>query len=68
MFKKLLSNLPYNPSLIGQVSFYAKRLHAEEKIRRLQKQKGALAKDILGEENFARALSLEDFQFLLGEE
>jgi len=35
MFKKLLSNLPYNPSLIGQVSFYAKRLHAEEKIRRL---------------------------------
>ena len=40
----------------------------EEKIRRLQKQKGALAKDILGEENFARALSLEDFQFLLGEE
>lgn len=35
MFKKLLSNLPYNPSLIGQVSFYANRLHAEEKIRRL---------------------------------
>lgn len=35
MFKKLLSNLPYNPSLIGQVSFYAKRLHTEEKIRRL---------------------------------
>lgn len=35
MFKKLLSNLPYNPSLIGQVSFYAKRLHSEEKIRRL---------------------------------
>ncbi|MEN9468658.1 MAG: hypothetical protein RL630_391 [Verrucomicrobiota bacterium] len=40
----------------------------EEKIRRLQKQKGPLAKDILGEENFARALSLEDFQFLLGED
>lgn len=35
MFKKLLTNLPYNPSLIGQVSFYAKRLHSEEKIRRL---------------------------------
>jgi uncharacterized repeat protein (TIGR01451 family) len=35
MFKKLLTNLPYNPSLIGQVSFYAKRLHGEEKIRRL---------------------------------
>lgn len=35
MFKKLLSNLPYNPSLIGQVSFYAKRMHTEEKLRRL---------------------------------
>jgi uncharacterized repeat protein (TIGR01451 family) len=35
MFKKLLSNLPYNPSLIGQVSFYAKRLRGEERIRRL---------------------------------
>ncbi len=35
MFKKLLSNLPYNPSLIGQVSFYAKRVHAEESVRRL---------------------------------
>ncbi len=39
----------------------------EEKIRHLQKQKSALAADILGEENFARALSLEDFQFLLSE-
>ena len=35
MFKKLLGNLPFNPSLIGQVAFYAKRLHQEEKIRRL---------------------------------
>ncbi len=35
MYKKLLSNLPYNPSLIGQVSFYASRIHAEEKLRRL---------------------------------
>lgn len=35
MFKKLLSNLPYNPSLIGQVSFYAKRLHNESSIRRM---------------------------------
>ncbi len=34
MFKKLLSNLPYNPSLIGHVSFYAKRLHSEASIRR----------------------------------
>ncbi len=34
MFKKLLSNLPFNPSLIGQVSFYAKRLHSERTVRR----------------------------------
>lgn len=34
MFKKLLSNLAFNPSLIGQVSFYAKRLHKEAAIRR----------------------------------
>src|ERR1700741_997491 len=34
MFKKLLSNLAFNPSLIGQVSFYAKRLHRETAIRR----------------------------------
>ena len=37
----------------------------EEKIRALQKQKNALAQDILGEENFTRALSLDDFRFLL---
>lgn len=35
MFKKLLSNLPFNPSLIGQVSFYAKRLHKESAVRRM---------------------------------
>jgi uncharacterized repeat protein (TIGR01451 family) len=35
MFKKLLSNLPFNPSLIGQVSFYAQRLHNEAALRRL---------------------------------
>lgn len=34
MFKKLLSNLPFNPSLIHQVSFYAKRIRSEERIRR----------------------------------
>ena len=39
----------------------------EEKIRHLQKQKGALAQDILGEENFAKALTLSDFQFLLSD-
>ncbi|MBA2278948.1 hypothetical protein H0V99_00715 [Candidatus Saccharibacteria bacterium] len=35
MFRKLVSNLPFNPSLIGTVTFYANRMHAEESIRRL---------------------------------
>ena len=34
MFKKLLSNLPFNPSLIDQVGFYARRLRREAAIRR----------------------------------
>ena len=34
MINKILANLPFNPSLIGQVSFYAKRLRKEESIRR----------------------------------
>jgi uncharacterized repeat protein (TIGR01451 family) len=35
MFKKLLSNLPFNPSLITEVSFYAKRLKKESSVRRV---------------------------------
>jgi uncharacterized repeat protein (TIGR01451 family) len=35
MFNKLLSNLPFNPSLINQVGFYAQRLKQEASIRRL---------------------------------
>lgn len=35
MFNKLLNNLPFNPSLIDQVSFYAKRLKRESSFRRL---------------------------------
>lgn len=35
MFKKLLSNLPFNPSLISQVSFYSKRLRKESSTRKL---------------------------------
>ena len=35
MFKKLLANLPFNPSLIDQVSFYCGRLRREAAIRRL---------------------------------
>ena len=37
----------------------------EEKIRTLQRSKSALAADILGEESFTRALTLDDFRFLL---
>jgi uncharacterized repeat protein (TIGR01451 family) len=34
MFKKLLSNLAFNPSLIGQVAFYSQRLKREATVRR----------------------------------
>lgn len=34
MFKKLLSNLPFNPSLIGQVTFYTRRMRQETVTRR----------------------------------
>jgi SNF2 family DNA or RNA helicase len=36
----------------------------EQKIRALQKQKAALADDVLGEERFAQSLTLSDLQFL----
>ncbi len=39
----------------------------EEKIRALQKQKRALAEDILGEERFAQSLTLDDLRFLFAE-
>ncbi len=35
MFKKLLSNLPFNPSLINQVSFYMRRMRKEAAVRRV---------------------------------
>lgn len=35
MFNKLLSNLPFNPSLINQVAFYGKRLKKETSVRRI---------------------------------
>ncbi|NDG28961.1 hypothetical protein EB118_02530 [bacterium] len=34
MFRRLVSNLPFNPSLLQQVSFYAKRVHQESTLRR----------------------------------
>ena len=40
----------------------------EQKIRALQKQKAALADDVLGEERFAQSLTLEDLRFLFAEE
>jgi len=39
----------------------------EEKIRRLQQTKSALAADILGEERFAQSLTLADLKFLLAD-
>ncbi|MBI3414240.1 MAG: DEAD/DEAH box helicase [Verrucomicrobia bacterium] len=39
----------------------------EEKIRALQKQKSALADDVLGEEKFSQSLTLEDLQFLFAD-
>lgn len=35
MFRKIVSNLPFSPSLVGQLGFYAKRLRKEETTRRL---------------------------------
>ncbi len=35
MFKKLLANLAFNPSLINQVVFYSKKLNQEARLRRL---------------------------------
>jgi len=40
----------------------------EEKIRVLQRQKAALAQDVLGEERFAQSLTMDDLQFLFSEE
>jgi SNF2 family DNA or RNA helicase len=40
----------------------------EEKIRALQRDKSALADEVLGEEAFARGLTLEDLSFLLSDE
>ena len=39
----------------------------EEKIRALQKTKSALAEDVLGEEKFAQALTLDDLRFLFAD-
>jgi SNF2 family DNA or RNA helicase len=39
----------------------------EEKIRALQKQKSALAEDVLGEEKFSQSLTLEDLQYLFAD-
>jgi hypothetical protein len=55
---------PKKPSSLTDSSSKAR----SRKNRLLQKKKGALANDILGEENFARALTLEDFNFLFSEQ
>lgn len=35
MFKKIVSNLPFSPALVGQLGFYTKRLRKEETARQL---------------------------------
>ena len=35
MFEKILANLPYNPALIKDLGFYARRIRHEESLRRL---------------------------------
>lgn len=35
MFRKLVSNLPFSPALVGQLGFYARRLKKEQVTRRL---------------------------------
>lgn len=35
MFKKIISNLPFSPALVGQLGFYAKRLRREKTTRKL---------------------------------
>lgn len=35
MFRKLVSNLPFSPALVGQIGFYARRLRKEEAARRI---------------------------------
>ncbi len=35
MFRKLVSNLPFSPALVGQLGFYARRLKKEQATRRL---------------------------------
>ena len=35
MFRKIVSNLAFSPALVGQLSFYAKRLRKEEATRRI---------------------------------
>ena len=58
---------------IGQTrSVVAYRLYAEgtieERIAELQQRKAALARDVLGEDGFARSLTREDLEFLLADE
>lgn len=35
MFRKIVSNLPFSPALVGQLGFYAQRLRKEEATRRI---------------------------------
>ncbi len=43
MFRKIVSNLPFSPALVGQLGFYAKRLRKEEATRKIALVVTALA-------------------------
>lgn len=55
MFKKLISNLPFSPSLVGQLGFYVRRLRKEETTRRAGLILTALALILQGFITFAPA-------------
>ena len=63
-----LPSLPSTHRIGQKATVFAYRLvvqgSIEEKIRQLQRSKSALAQDILGEERFSQALSIDDLQFL----
>lgn len=67
-----LTGTPIENRLLDLWSILAYRLlmknSVEEKIRKLQQTKAALADDVLGEETFARSLTLDDLRFIFSED
>ena len=53
---------------IGRFAWTGMKDSIEQKIRQLQRSKAALVQDVLGEETFAQALTLDDLRFLFADE